>query len=230
MRVHIGKYKNFIGGYQIAEALCFWAKKQHDEYGLPHTPDWVDKFGEWLAGENKDSWLQKLCLWIETKRTRNIKVKIDYWDTWSADHTLAYIILPILKKLKEDKQGSPHVKDEDVPEELRSTSAPPKQNEYDLDDNHHKRWEYVLDEMIFAFECKLDDSWEDVFHSGEHHILMIPVDKDGNEVPKEDAVLFKMSKGENDTYKCDYDGMRVVENRIQNGFRLFGVYYQNLWS
>jgi hypothetical protein len=34
----------------------------------------------------------------------------------------------------------------------------------------------------------------------------------------------------NHTYKCDYEGMRAVEARIQNGFRLFGRYYQNLWD
>ena len=28
----------------------------------------------------------------------------------------------------------------------------------------------------------------------------------------------------------DYDGMRVVEKRIGNGFRLFGKYYQGLWD
>jgi len=28
----------------------------------------------------------------------------------------------------------------------------------------------------------------------------------------------------------DYDGMRVIENRIKNGYRLFGKYYQGLWD
>jgi len=28
----------------------------------------------------------------------------------------------------------------------------------------------------------------------------------------------------------DYDGMRVVEKRVGNGFRLFGKYYQGLWD
>jgi hypothetical protein len=42
--------------------------------------------------------------------------------------------------------------------------------------------------------------------------------------------MSQMIDGPNNTYKCDYDGMKVVENRIQNGFRLFGKYYQNLWD
>jgi hypothetical protein len=157
-------------------------------------------------------------------------VKIDRWDTWSMDHTLAPIILPMLKQLQKTKHGAPFVDDEDVPEELKSTSAPPKENEWDTDDNHFKRWDWVMDEMIFAFECKVDDSWEDAFSSGEHDILWVPVDADGNQVPKGEHKHFQMKDGPNNTFKCDYEGMKVVEQRIQNGFRLFGKYYQNLWD
>jgi hypothetical protein len=140
------------------------------------------------------------------------------------------IVLPMLKQLKETKHGSPHVDDEDVPEELKSTSAPAKENEWDTDANHFKRWDWALDEMIFAFTCKNDDSWEEEFRSGEHDLLWLPVDHAGNEVPKKDAKLFRMTDGPNNTYKCDYEGMKVVETRIQNGFRLFGKYYQALWD
>jgi hypothetical protein len=36
-----------------------------------------------------------------------------------------------VETIKKDKHGAPFVDDEDVPEELKSTSAPPKENEYD---------------------------------------------------------------------------------------------------
>ena len=234
MKVKIGKYKNWIGPYQIAEALCFWAKDETDEYGFKHKPSWVHNFGTWLAGgDDKDSLLQKACLWVESKRKRTIKVKIDRWDTWSMDHTLAHIVLPMLKQLKESKNGAPCVDDEDVPSPLRSTAPGARdrcEEDWDTDDNFFQRWDWVLDEMIFAFECKLDDSWEDAFCSGEADHVWLPVDKEGNAVPEEDAKLFQMGEGPNHTYHCDYEGMRVVQDRIQNGFRLFGRYYQNLWS
>ena len=231
MRVKIGPYKNWVGPYQIAEMLCFWVKKEKDEYGIPRRPNWVFEFGTWLSGgEDKDSWLHKFCLWVESKRKRNIKIKIDRWDTWGMDNTLAYIILPMLKQLQATKHGAPFVDDEDVPEKLRSTNADPKENEWDTDSNHFLRWDWIMDEMIFAFECELDDSWQEEFRSGEHDTIWLPVDKDGNEVPEEDAKLFQMADGPNNTYKCDYEGMKVVETRIQNGFRLFGKYYQGLWD
>ena len=91
MKVYIGPYKNWFGPYQLAELLCFWAKKEKDEYGIEREPDWVHNFGEWLAhGEiekedpkaitswNKNrhnTWLYKLLLWIESKRKRIVYVK-----------------------------------------------------------------------------------------------------------------------------------------------------------
>jgi hypothetical protein len=146
------------------------------------------------------------------------------------DHTLSPIILPMLRQLKEKKHGSPFVDDEDVPEHLRSTSAPAKENEWDTDANHHARWDWAMNEMIFAFECKVDDSWEEEFRSGEHDIVWIPIDAKGNEVPKGEHKYYQIGKGPKDTYECDYEAMRVVEARIQNGFRLFGKYYQALWD
>ena len=231
MKVKIGPYKNWFGPYQIAEKLCFWARKETDEYGIKHTADWVHNFGTWLAGgEKKESLLHKFCLWVESKRKRKIQVHIDRWDTWSMDHTLAYIILPMLKQLKATKHGAPYVDDQDVPEHLRSTAALPKENEWDTDSNHFLRWDWVLDEMIFAFECELDDSWENAFRKGEMDLVWKPVDREGNPVPEAEAKLFQMDDGPNHTYECDYEGMKVVQDRIQNGFRLFGQYYQALWD
>ena len=227
MKVYIGPYKNWIGPYQIAEALCFWVKDEKDEFGFPKKPDWVHDFGTWLSGgEEKDSLLMKLCTWIESKRKRTIKVRIDNYDVWSADHTLAYIILPMLKKMKENKQGAPFVDDEDMPEGLRSTDAPPKENEYDTDANHFKRWDWVLDEMIQAFECHVDESWEDQYSSGVHDVVWEVSATDENGKPK----LYQMKDGPNNTYKCDYEALEKHQKRNQNGFRLFGKYYQNLWS
>jgi hypothetical protein len=67
MKIYIGPYTNWVGPYQIAEMLCFWAKKVPDECGFPRKPDWVHDFGTWLAEDRNgnDSWLTKLCQKIE---------------------------------------------------------------------------------------------------------------------------------------------------------------------
>ena len=241
MKVYINNYKDhWISPYTILDYMFFWTDwskcsrnkslqsaldELEGKYKYVEPPEWVEKWSDRLLP------ISKAIQWVWSKVDRKIDyVKIDRWDTWSMDHTLSYIILPMLKQLKETKHGSPFVDDEDVPEELKSTSAPPKENEWDTDENHFKRWDYALDEMIFAFEHKVDDSWQDAYRSGEHDILWVPVDKDGNEVPKGEHKFMQMAKGPKDTYECDYDGMQIIHDRMKNGFRLFGKYYEGLWD
>lgn len=244
MKVYIGPYKSWLGPYQLAEKLCFWAKKEKDEYGFPKTPDWVHNFGEWLAHgdvapeptkenpkslfneKRKTTLLYKFLIWLESKKKRNIYIKIDKYDTWSMDGTLSMIILPMLKQLKETKHGSQMVDDEDVPDEIKSTSAPPRENEWDTDDNLHKRWDYVLDEMIWAFEQLNDDSWEDQYRTGEYDLQSEVCEWDENGKPK----LYQMVEGPNHTSKFDYEGHKKHNDRINRGLVLFGKYYRGLWD
>lgn len=238
MRVYISSYRDhWISPYTIIDYAFFWTdwSKCHRDRSLGavldqerqyiERPDWVEDWSTRLMPVSKA--IQQVLYWIHPKIDY---VKINKWDTWSMDSTLSKIVLPMLKQLHATKHGAPLVNDEDVPEHLRSTSAPAKENDWDTDSNHFLRWEWILGEMIFAFECKNDDSWQDAFRSGEIDWVSVPVDVDGNKVDCKDAKWFQMEDGPDHTYTCDYEGMRVVETRIQNGFRLFGVYFQALWD
>ena len=223
MKVYINNYRDhWVSPYTLLEKVCFWEKDRDVFYNHEDKPD--HKYEKWVKR------LTPICgaimKFLDFVHPKIDYIKIDRWDTWSMDHTLGMIILPMLKQLKETTHGAPFVDDEDVPEELKSTSAPPKENEYDTDANHFKRWDWALDEMIFAFEHKLDDSWQDAFRSGTHDMKTVPVAWDENGK----ATLYEWVEGPNNTYKCDYDGMKVVQERIQNGFRLFGKYYTSLWD
>lgn len=246
MKVYINQYKDhWVSPYTMLDYIFFWTdwSKCSRTWTLKDTledqseelkgeksryierPEWTERASDYLTP------ISRAIMWVWDRVDRKIDyVKIDRWDTWSMDHTLGQIALPMLKQLQATKHGSPFVDDEDVPEELKSTSAPPKENEWDTDDNHFKRWDWVLNEMIFAFEHKLDDSWQDAYRSGEHDLVWTPIDAAGNEVPKGEHKYYRMDHGPKDTYQCDYDGIAVVEKRIQNGFRLFGKYYCALWD
>ena len=222
MKVYISGYRNhWIYPYTILKKVCFWEKDDGVFYNLEDKPN--HKYDKWIHR------LDPICMAIQKVldfiHPRIEYVKIDRYDTWSMDHTLANIILPMLKQLRDSKHGAPNVDDEDVPRELWSIYAFPEK-EYHVDGNHFKRWDWVLDEMIFAFEHKNDDSWQESFSSGEFDYKSVACEWDENGKPK----LFNIVEGPNHTYKCDYEGMRAVEDRIQNGFRLFGKYYQNLWD
>jgi hypothetical protein len=214
VKVYKSNYRHhWISPYIILEKVFFWREIDYDE-------PLIEKWSNRLLPFSKA--YQSVMDFI---RPQISYVKIDRYDTWSMDHTLADIILPMLKQLNTEKHGAPHVDDEDVPMELQSWVSPAK-DEYDIDGHHFARWDYVLNEMIFAFECKVDDTWQEKFSSGEHDMKSVPCKWDENGKP----TLYNFEKGPNDTYKCDYEGMREVQKRITNGFRLFGKYYENLWD
>jgi hypothetical protein len=158
------------------------------------------------------------------RKNRKEKVKIDPWDTWSMDHTLSIIIHPMLLQLKETNHGIADVDDEDVPEELRSTSAPPKENEYEVDANYEARWNWVMDEMIFAFEAIKNDTWEDKYHTGVIDFVHKEIEEG------EYKGHFILEKGLNDTSHFDKEGWQKENDRISNGTRLFGKYFRALWD
>lgn len=135
----------------------------------------------------------------DSDEEHEVSVEIHPYDSWSADHTLAHIILPLLKEVAKNKHGAPIVDMGDVPSELRVND--PESKEFwgaseDLDPKFFERWDYVIGEMIWAFEQKLTD-WEDQYH-------------------KEPEI--------------DFDGYYAHQDRMSNGFRLFGKYFENLWT
>jgi hypothetical protein len=224
MKVYIGSYRDhWISPYTIMEKVLFWKKWTDPEFDL-----YDDKNNKYT------NWLTPFCNGLQ--RTRNFVrprieyVKIDQYDTWNMDRTLAIITLPMLKQLAASKHGAPCVDDADVPDELKSTAAPAKENEWDVDDNHFKRWDWVLSEMIQAFECKVNTEWEDQYRTGVHDISMVPVDGAGNPVARKDAAVFRMKEGPQHTYHCDYDALGKHAARNKNGYRLFGQYYEGLWD
>jgi len=134
MKVYIGPYKRWVGPYQLANILKY----------VGVSEDRCHKIGEFLA----DTWVGSLTHWVYKKRKRIIKVRIDEYDLWSLDYTLAEIIYPALKRFKDSKQGTPWVDAEDVPPEIFETKEYSEIN-----------WKWVLDEMIWAFEYTLDDDF-----------------------------------------------------------------------
>jgi hypothetical protein len=147
MKVYISKHRDhWVSPYTILEKVFFWREINYYE---PKIEKWSDRLRPLCEG------MQRL---LDLLHPRITLVKIDKWDVWAMDTTLAHIILPMLKQLNKVKHGAPDIDDEDVPEDFKSTSAPPKESVWDTDANHFKRWDWVMDEMIWAFEYKLKDT------------------------------------------------------------------------
>jgi len=204
-----------IDGYPSRLICNIHSNHMNKKYGYVDWPDNQDYEDHVL--EAIDDGIQSVYdvfnwIWFD-RRTQKIKVRIDKWDTWSMDHTLAPIILPMLVQLKETKHGAPMVDMKDVPKELRATKK--QLDAYgkggDTDPKHFERWDWIMDEMIWAFEQKNRDRWEEDYY--------------GPYIESEDKrELFGRFEW------IDDEGRKKHQERMSNGFRLFGKYYENLWD
>jgi len=120
------------------------------------------------------------------RKNRATRVEIEPHDTWSMDNTLALIIHPMLVQLKATTHGYPSSLTEE-------------------------RWNEILDEMIWAFEQKIDDDWTDQYYGPW-------ID---NESGKPLGGHFEW---------VDDEGRKKHQERMTAGFKLFGKYYENLWD
>lgn len=209
MKVYQGPYHHWFMPHRWLKNWAMWFHGLGDDekFNLERyeaVEDWARK--NWFA-----RCLRAVENFVDARYKRKIRVRIDAWDVWSADHTLAVIIAPVLRLLKEKKNGAPFVDDDDVPEHLRSTACPPVE-EHLTDANHFKRWDWVLDEMIWAIEQVSDDSSEDKFF--DHSAV------DENE--DIDAQIRKV--------KFDKESYEAHHHRVSRGLQLFGKYFRALWD
>ena len=144
-------------------------------------------------------------------RGQKVRVHVEDHDIWSADATIAHMVLPLLEKLRDEKHGYPLIDPKEIeglPKELK-----PKKKEAEEyarkglpDPKAEARWNWVLNEMIFAMQCIVDDSWEDEFF--------------GREDP-DDMLSVKM---------IDKEGYDNTHKRIDRGLRFFGLWFRALWD
>lgn len=160
MKIIIGPYINYIGPYQLADLL--------KPFGVSKIRR--DDIGEFLS----NTFVGDFCEWIHKHRKVKQVIRIDEYDTWSMDRTLAPIILVMLKQLKESKHGSPG----DMPEFDMVSSSIHWNNQltfpfYAEDDDKaweagHKRFDEIMDKMIWSFEQYSDPSAEDNLRGDEY--------------------------------------------------------------
>ena len=160
MKVYIGPYRDFhINVFRPLDKYMTWKHKKpywsidDDEYTKS------DKFLEKIFDKINDLFNGTIHK-ITERFERKVKVRIDPYDTWSMDHTLALIIHPMLIQLKETNHGFGYVDPEDVPHIGKGEEI-----ENENDSFTESRWNWVMDEMIWTFEHLKDDNSYDLFYS-----------------------------------------------------------------
>ena len=145
------------------------------------------------------------------KKPRIENVQVHPWDTYSAYHTLALVIYPVLTAYKTDilEKGA-------VPAEFLETVDVSDMTEEEAQTTHERiyseaegKWEAVLDKIIWSFNEIKDD------YAGEEEFFAVNEDADEKDIEAR--------------YDIDNDGLNDYYEKIDSGLALFGRYYRSLW-
>lgn len=82
------------------------------------------------------------------------KVTIHDYDLWNLDYTLALVIRPALIQFRDKANGVSHIEACDLPPELAYSPSEARNHNYQLTTD---RWNWLMDEMIWAFGCIIED-------------------------------------------------------------------------
>ena len=220
MKIDIGPYPRWFGPYQLAGLLKYVGVPEHIR----------DKIGDLIPAAP--------FLWLESLKKRKVKIKIDRYDAWSAYHTLALVIAPVLKEVKASKKGIPGSMLGDEYNALTSSKeyweekdgGPLHLRERVLFEAGERRWDEALDHMIWAFEQFTNDEWDEQFWTGDAgEMVSTPT---GKLYPN--PITGKME----DTYtitftgerKCDWEGREAHYQKMLDGVALFAKHYNDLWT
>lgn len=200
MKVNIGNYVNNFNSDILEKHLV--KKYGFGKYVIMSSKDFdnTDVFFEKLDNVLQAIYDLTINKLLEYKK-RKIEVKIHDYDIYNADTTLAYVIVPVLKKLKENKHGAPFVDKDDVPENLRPTDEELRElKKYGTTDSKYfERWDYVLDSMIWSFDQIIKEN------NGESDLFI-----------------------KNDSF--DFESYQKHNEKVDYGLKMFGKYYRALWD
>jgi len=167
------------------------------------------------------------------KGHRKIDVNIENHDSWNLDHTLALIILPALIQLKNTKHGIPSEFGDVGGEEYVSQESFDfyKESYSEAWDEGVKRWDEVLDKMIWSFQQIAIEDYDSKYHHGNMDFDWKKTDKQfPNPVTGKMEATYQMVDKNPNSHWYDVNGHLMHEERIQEGLELFGKYYRSLWD
>lgn len=169
-----------------------------------------------LSDEGEYTWYDKIVYGVFNKIdaahryitkgfTRKVKITVDDYDTWSADHTLAMIIVPILQNMRDNPYSIMNVAPEDA-------------------DNlpYEEATKRVYDKMIWAFQQIIEPEDSQFFPNSDNQKLEKVEGQSYYELVPKDPSKPKAS--------FDREGYEAYNQQIQEGLNLFAKYYRGLWT
>lgn len=195
------------------------------------------KYGYCYVGGNNNKW-ERFLEWLEDKLQgfynitinqiidrlpdRSVKVKVHPYDIWGVYDTLALVIAPVLREFSKELNGAPIVENEDVPAHLHMPEGWWEEKwgmNGETDPHFFERWEYVVGEMVWTFETLARDWEHDFYHDGLIEGM--------KQYPSNDGIAKELQLKD---FSVDEKGVEQTQERIKNGLRLFGKYFECLWD
>jgi hypothetical protein len=142
------------------------------------------------------------------------EVKITKADLWSLDSSLGFVILECLKAYGDKVRSFCIIDNDDLPEEFHLEKAEDghlREFNAEQDAKLEAGWKWAINEMIWAFNTSVDDSWDECFFK---------------EVSEQNEISVE---GKLARTKFDKEGYNQARKRILNGRRLFAKYFDSLW-
>jgi hypothetical protein len=94
-----------------------------------------------------------------------------------------------------------------------------------------KRWDEILEKMIWSFRQICIDDYGDLYHHGKIDMDWVESDKTfPNPVTGIVEPTYQMVDKDPESHWFDAEGHKLHEERIQEGLELFGKYYRSLWD
>ena len=164
---------------------------------------------------------------------RRIDVQIDGYDTWSADATLAHVILPVLLQFRASRNNS-------VPNDFTRRTGDDIDRNYCFDfiaDDESRvfeecceKWNEVLDKMIWSFyQISLGENYDSKYHHGQMDMGWKQIEHH-NPITGKVEPMYTIVDNNPDEHWYDRVGHELHEKRIQEGLELFGRHLRSLWD
>jgi hypothetical protein len=173
----------------------------------------------------------KMGGWAAKSNRRKIEIHIDKFDTWNCDSTLSHIIYPMLLQLRDTKQGVPNEFADVGGADYESQDSFDfyKESHSDAFDEGCKRWDQVLNKMIWSFEQLTRHDYSEQYHHGKMRWEWLELNPTAGNTGVADK-SYEMKDLNPDQHWLDIAGLELHEERIQEGLNLFGKYFRSLWD
>jgi len=164
---------------------------------------------------------------------KKVDIHIDKYDSWNAAHTMAYVILPILLQLRNTSSS--------IPAEFADIKNEDYSGQYTFDfykadhsaafDKCIENWNKTLDKMIWSFQQLVVDEYEQLYHHGQPKFSWKDTNQTTyNPITKKHEETYEMVDDNPGEHWYDVAGHKLHEQKMKEGFELFGKYFTHLWD